>query len=91
MGFRIAKRIHESLGGGLYRRPSKMEEEEPECMYPKITEACKPQCTTPFAAYEVSGVDLRVGLVRVDSCRVADCCSLSLIRLCVFLCRRYFL
>ena len=31
-----------------------MEEEEPECQYPKITEACKPQCTTSFAAYEVS-------------------------------------
>ena len=32
-----------------------MDEEEPECAYPKITEACKPNCTTPFAAYEVSG------------------------------------
>ncbi len=30
------------------------EEEDPVCPYPAITEACKPQCTAPFASYEVS-------------------------------------
>lgn len=29
-------------------------DEEPVCQYPAITEACKPQCTTPWAKYEVS-------------------------------------
>ena len=30
------------------------EEEDPVCPYPQITEACKPQCSAPFASYEVS-------------------------------------
>ena len=30
------------------------EEEDPVCPYPKITEACKPQCSAQFASYEVS-------------------------------------
>ena len=27
-------------------------EEEPECILPKLTEACKPKCTAPYAKYE---------------------------------------
>jgi len=34
------------------RHPLKNQDEEPECQYPKITEACKPSCKPAFAAYE---------------------------------------
>ena len=34
-------------------------DEEPECPYPAMTEACKPKCTAAFAAYEACAVRIK--------------------------------